>query len=106
QRLEQERKVMEQNLTRKLEDQYRIEMEMLRKQNESKSKELQVLRQQELVLREEKDRLEALRQTIDLEIQRKLDSERQSIVEKVRQQERQHLLSELNFQEESLSMLR
>ena len=69
-RIEKERKAIEQAVFSKYDDQYRLELEMLRKQNESRSKELQLFKQRELELRKEKQHLEELQQTVDLEIRR------------------------------------
>lgn len=105
-KLTNEKKQLELAINKQAEERYGLELQTLRQQNETRSKELQTLKAQELHLRKEKQRLEELQQSVELEVQRKLDEERKSIADKARLQEREQTLLQLKQKDQTLESLR
>lgn len=105
-KLEHERKQLELTAQKQAEERFGLELQTLRQQNETRGKELQTLKAQELHLRKEKQRLEELQQSVELEVQRKLDEERKGIADKARLQEREQTLLQLKQKDQTLDSLR
>ncbi len=71
----------EQKLKSEFNQKSSLEMDDLKKQLEEKDTKLQGMKQEELKLREEKRKIEEAKKDLELEVQRKLDQERQHIEE-------------------------
>lgn len=77
---------IEEQLKTKIEEKSKDEIEDLKKQLKVKDQKVDEMRDQELKLREEKRRLEDKEKDLELEVQRKLDSQRIEIEEKILKQ--------------------
>lgn len=77
---------------KELEEKQGLELEDLKKQNAEQQQKLNMFREEELKLREEKRKLEEKAKDIDLEVQRKLDSEKGKLEDKIikEEQEKNH----------------
>jgi len=72
-----------------LDQKYKDEIAGLKTEMKDRVGELQTLKSNELQLRREKQVLEEQKQSLDLEVQRRMDEERKGIAEKARQQEQE-----------------
>ncbi len=81
---------------KQLEERYVVQMRDLQETLHQRDTDLKHFREQELALRKEKRELEKARQEAELELQRKLDAERERIRSEVKKQaDEQHRLKEL-----------
>lgn len=80
-RLSQEAKKLEEAATKKAKDELAVELEDLKSQVEEKAKQAAELQARELEIRKEKRALEEQKQTMELEVARKLDTERRRVEE-------------------------
>ncbi|MBI4067374.1 DUF2130 domain-containing protein [Candidatus Gottesmanbacteria bacterium] len=81
--IEKLRQQTEERIRKEIEEKQTLELADLKKQNKEQQERLDIFREKELKLLQEKRTLEEKAKEIDLEIQRKLDAERKKIEEKV-----------------------
>ena len=90
-----EKKGIEEKAKKAAEDTQKIQLADLQEQLKEKSKRLEKSQQEELELRKQQRQLEEDKKTFELETNRKLDAERQKIIEKVgRESEESHRLKD------------
>lgn len=105
-RLEQERSVLESDARAKISEEWTQEKLALEQDIQERSEKLKTFKEEQLNLLREKRELQEKTESLELEVQRKLEEERSSIVEKVRKQEGEKHFMELKEKENLVNSLR
>jgi len=82
-KLTAERKLLQERAEKAASDSVKMELSDLKEQLDEKARNLEKAQQQELELRKNQRKLEEDRKAFELEMNRKLDNERQSLIEKI-----------------------
>lgn len=106
QRLELERSKILQEVEKDLAERSRVEMEDLRSQNAEQTSKIQELQSAELNLRKERNALEQEKQSLELDVQRRLDEERGKILQAAKQQALSETELKLKEKDKTIDMMR
>ena len=101
-----EKKGLMEEIRKKVEDEHSLELNDLRKSSREVRRKLREAQEKEIELRRERRELEESREELELEVQRKLDKERNSIREGVEKRLKEEHLLEVREKDEVLRIMK
>lgn len=96
---------MRENLKKEIEEKSGVELAFLKEQNARREKELEAARRMELQWRKEREEFEEKKKNFELELKRKIDEEKNIIVEKTKMEMANDMQMKMREKEKQMEML-